>query len=393
MNAAKPLSERIAEQVNRSDLSLPLLNPVALELQRTLQDEHATIAGIEQIIGKDPALVCEILRMANSCFVAGLSAISTLREALTRRGAQRVAELALAAARRGHYQTSMPLLSRYVKDLWQQAYACSPGSRWVAERCGFRLLTENAFLAGLLHDIGKLFILKLLEDLSAKGEIETLLPDGLVDEILESLHNQQGYVLMKQWGLPRPPYCGFCGRQHRAGDRAPARSGLPQDGDRDDRGCGNRSGSVSGSAASRTQGNTTRRAGDTARGQRRRGSPVTASRCAGRPGEFGPICLPVGGRRRGLFRLLRGSIRWRLRRLPRCIRGRRFGRRRRGFRRRCRPWQARSLRITGRVQRLLPGSRLQTAQRRAVSAHHHPPPRRSNPPCGRPRDLRRCPPV
>src|SRR5258706_15407512 len=157
MNAAKPLSERIAEQVNRSDLSLPLLNPVALELQRTLQDEHATIAGIEQIIGKDPALVCEILRMANSSFFAGLSAISTLRQALTRLGAQRVAELALAAARRGHYQTSMQLLSRYVKDLWQQAYACSPGSRWVAGRGGFRLLTENAFLAGLLHDIGKLF--------------------------------------------------------------------------------------------------------------------------------------------------------------------------------------------------------------------------------------------
>lgn len=62
------LHELISSEIARGDLELPVFNQVALKLQDTLKDENVTIDDIENLILEDPALVGQILKVANSAF-------------------------------------------------------------------------------------------------------------------------------------------------------------------------------------------------------------------------------------------------------------------------------------------------------------------------------------
>jgi HD-like signal output (HDOD) protein len=209
---SKPLKELIAEYIGRSSLQLPVFNPVALELQKLLNTGDANAESIESTIAKDPALVGQVLRMANSSIYAGLNRITTMRQALMRLGEKQVARLAMASAQLSLYQSKNALIERYMQNLWVHAYASAIGSGWVADRTGHGERAESAFLAGLLHDIGKLLILKVIEEVMSKEQGHQDLSAALVDEMLGSLHCEYGHMLMQHWNLPEQ-YC-IVGRDH-----------------------------------------------------------------------------------------------------------------------------------------------------------------------------------
>jgi HD-like signal output (HDOD) protein len=93
------------------------------------------------------------------------------------------------------------------------------GSKWLAEKSGYRPLAQEAFLAGLLHDIGKLFLLKVLEDIHTSGHYHLNLSKAIVDEVLDSMHAEQGARLLQQWNLPEL-YCDVA-RDHHTEDYDP----------------------------------------------------------------------------------------------------------------------------------------------------------------------------
>ena len=212
MSAPKSLKEQIADYIGRSSLQLPVFNPIALELQEVLRDDRADASTIETAISKDPALVVQVLRMANSSLYTGLNEITTMRQALMRLGAKQVSRLAISAAQLSLYRSKDALVASYMTDLWHQAYASAVGACWIAEKSGYQDIAESAFLAGLLHDVGKLLILKAIEGINSNEQSGQALPRSLVDDMLESLHNEYGHMLMKRWNLP-DAYC-VVGRDH-----------------------------------------------------------------------------------------------------------------------------------------------------------------------------------
>jgi len=224
MSTTLPLRERIAAWLEQPGLQLPVFNSVALELQTQLKDESASAAKIEALISRDPALVAQVLRMANSAAFSGLAESGTMRTALMRLGVKQVARLAIAAAQLSLYQTRNGALKDLMAALWRQAYASAIGAAWVAERCGRAALAEEAFLAGLLHDVGKLMIVRALEQIGDQEPKSAPPPAELVRELLESLHGEHGHRLMKRWNLPEL-YCNV-GRDHHAEPVDPAQPVL-----------------------------------------------------------------------------------------------------------------------------------------------------------------------
>lgn len=203
----KPLQDHIVETIAAGDLQLPVFNPVALRLQQALTDDGVKIAEIEAMVVEDQVLAGQILRLANAAFFKGLQQVSTIRKALMRLGIQQVVNLAMAVSQRQAYSASNRVLNEYMAKLWQHAFASALGSRWVAERFGYRSEADTAFLAGLLHNIGQLVILKVIDDLAVRDGPEANLSDILITETLNSdMHTEQGYVLMRQWNLPEA-YC------------------------------------------------------------------------------------------------------------------------------------------------------------------------------------------
>jgi HD-like signal output (HDOD) protein len=216
MSDGRSLSEQVRDYLGKAGLQLQVFNPVALELQRALTDEDSAPASIEALIAKDPALAGQVLRMANSSAFTGLAQVSTLKQALRRLGFKQVGRLAIAASQMSLYRPSGVLAGERIGGLWRQAYACAFGGGWLAEKTGRAELAEAAFLAGLLHDIGKLLILQALEDIVRHEPAHRDSVHAVLDEMLESLHADFGFELMKRWNLPEA-YCTVVRDHHLEG--------------------------------------------------------------------------------------------------------------------------------------------------------------------------------
>ena len=198
---SESITALIAAHVNNKDFKLPEFNPVALEIQRAINAE-AELSVIETMSLKDQALATEILRVANSAFFAGLQKQKTVQQALVRLGIKRVFSLVMLAAQRQAFTAKEPFLNKVMHKLWQHTSASAGTCRWVAIKCGYVELAESAFLAGLLHDLGSLVVLKVLDEISASGEVSEL-TGPVILEVIESLHAEYGFKVMQSWELPQ----------------------------------------------------------------------------------------------------------------------------------------------------------------------------------------------
>lgn len=197
---SESITALIAAHVNNKDFKLPVFNPVALEIRRAINAE-AELPAIEAMILKDQALATEILRVANSAFFAGLQKQKTVQQALVRLGVSRVFSLVMLAAQHQAFTAREPFLNEVMHKLWQHTAASAAICRWVAIKCGYPDLAESAFLAGLLHDLGSLVVLKVLDEISA-SEAVTELTSAVTLEAIESLHAEYGFKVMQSWELP-----------------------------------------------------------------------------------------------------------------------------------------------------------------------------------------------
>lgn len=202
------LQESLVRALASDQLQLPAFPTVALKLQQALHDRNVKVADLEAMIVGDQALASQILRAANSSLYKGLQHVTTIQKAIVRLGIRQVAVLAIAVSQRSLYQIRTPLLKSYMEKLWQHAFVSALGSQWLARQCGYLHQLDHAFLAGLLHNIGQLIILQVIDSLYAGSKPNANeLPEALLCEILDSsMHNAQGYVLMKRWNLPEE-YC------------------------------------------------------------------------------------------------------------------------------------------------------------------------------------------
>lgn len=201
MHNGKSLLERINEQLASDELRLPVYSPVAARLQAVAANADASIDQIESVLQQDMGLASQVLRMANSSFYAGLSKAATVDAAIQRLGLVQVVNLAVLCAQREQFRSDDALVCGYIDRLWRHAVTSAFGAQWLAQRCGWREMAAEAFMAALLHDIGALLLLKVIEQLRAADGGE-LVPEALVMEVIDALHEEQGGRLIEAWRLP-----------------------------------------------------------------------------------------------------------------------------------------------------------------------------------------------
>ena len=100
-------------------------------------------------------------------------------------------------------QTREAKLKPFMDSLWERAFVSAQACRWIAQSHSHDEDPEAAFLAGLLHDIGELFLLSVMEQLIAQDKITVELSPQLIQEVLDALHTKLGGQLMQAWGLPQ----------------------------------------------------------------------------------------------------------------------------------------------------------------------------------------------
>jgi HD-like signal output (HDOD) protein len=183
-------------------IELPVFNPVALDLLHMLSDPQTEMIDIVRTINEDQALVAQVLRMANSTAYAGLNRCDTIKSAAIRLGSRQVTNIAMAASHASLHVSENRIVNDVMQDLWLHSHACALGCRTVALTTGRQELADHAYLAGLLHDIGKLYLLKALERIILNRELSIVIERELLLNIFSEMHVDFGCRLMNHWNLP-----------------------------------------------------------------------------------------------------------------------------------------------------------------------------------------------
>ncbi len=195
----------VKQHIESSNLILPVFSSSAIKLHQELIKKEPDLKIVEKLINIDQSLSSQILKTANSSFYRGLSEILTIKAAIVRLGIQEIGKLALLTSSKSQFRSSDKLLNIMMKKLWQHSIGVGLGAHLLAKRCALNDVAEHAFFAGLFHDVGKLFILLVLDDLKKKKKSLNFSP-SLILEAVNDLHTEQGYLLMQKWNIPEQ-YC------------------------------------------------------------------------------------------------------------------------------------------------------------------------------------------
>lgn len=188
----------LSSDIRANRLVLPALPEIALRTRRLLDNPQSTANQIAQAISADAVMSTRLLRLANSPLYRTRQQIDDIRTAVTRLGIATVRSMVTSLAMEQIYQHKLasPAKKRYLVRNWEHGMMVAALSFVISERFT-RLNPDEAMLAGLIHDIGKLPILEYIDLLSDfSNDAATL------DHILESLHPRVGALILANWNFP-----------------------------------------------------------------------------------------------------------------------------------------------------------------------------------------------
>jgi HD-like signal output (HDOD) protein len=215
MTAQKSFLDIINERLESDQTRLPAFSHTALQVQREVAKKDPDDRLIEKLVISDQALTAQVLRVANSAFYKGLVKVETVRSAIVRLGLNEVANIVLLVSQESNFRSRSSFLKEIMSQLWRHSVGCALGARWVARECGFTEMVQEVFFAGLLHDVGKVFVLTIIDDLLGDKAFRTTFKPSraLVFDVMSTLHTHHGYSLMQRWNLPEP-YCRVARDHH-----------------------------------------------------------------------------------------------------------------------------------------------------------------------------------
>jgi putative nucleotidyltransferase with HDIG domain len=193
------------QQLVQAIRDLPALPEVVVRVMRMAEDPRSDAQSIARVIATDQAMAARVLKLANSAFYGLPRRVSTLSEAVVILGFRTIKNLAIAAS-------TFELLNREIAgywlqrgELWRHSLACAIGAQLIAQRARLPV-AEEAFVSGLLHDIGKVAI-----NLFVREQYEQIIERALQDRIpfveaeqavLGFNHALAGALIAEKWNLP-----------------------------------------------------------------------------------------------------------------------------------------------------------------------------------------------
>jgi putative nucleotidyltransferase with HDIG domain len=197
-------NERVVELVDDLDTVITLPE-VATRIIETIHDPNSTAGDLHRIIAQDPALVSRILQRVNSSFYGRPNKIDSVERAIVLMGFDAVNTLAISATIGQVFKPINISDDFTARDLWTHCIAVAAAARVMAKRVN-KQIAEEAFLAGLLHDVGLLVEMQVCPDklrkvceIAKRGETSFSMAEY---ELIGCNHAEIGAALAKKWGFP-----------------------------------------------------------------------------------------------------------------------------------------------------------------------------------------------
>jgi putative nucleotidyltransferase with HDIG domain len=197
----------IPSLIKKADELQPLPGSV-VKLITLLSGGETDVDEITRVIRFDPTLTVRLLRMANSAFSGASVTITTVHEAVSRLGTQRVLSLAVAAHTRPLLRVQVTAYGYREGELWRHSVLAMLAAESAPSACRVPVPPASS-TAALLHDIGKLVMAHFLDpeilDLLGRAQNEGGLgPMEAETQILQVHHGELGGLIARHWNLPEP---------------------------------------------------------------------------------------------------------------------------------------------------------------------------------------------
>lgn len=194
-------TQSVAEKIVQATGDLPTMPHIASLVMEKLSDPHATPKDLHRIISQDQALAARVLKIANSPFYGCARTVTNLTDALVVMGFDSIRSLVVASAMQDFFKK----FGLAEKLLWEHSIACGSLAKQIARRVKYSKI-EEAFLAGLLHDIGKVVLnlkmpdemLRIVEEVyndSTQSFIE------MEEKAFGFNHAQVGMLIARKWNF------------------------------------------------------------------------------------------------------------------------------------------------------------------------------------------------
>lgn len=189
------------EELISNAMELPVLPVTTQKVLSMMADPDVSIEKVKRLITSDPGLVAKLMTVANSAFYGGYRNLQNLSQAILRLGLNSVRSIIVATSMKNVYKR----FGLAEKLLWEQSIGSALASGIIARHT--RVVDhEDAFIGGLLHDVGKV----VLNNENPAGFARVMemvyndsLPFSIAEkEVFEFSHRDVGALVVKKWGFP-----------------------------------------------------------------------------------------------------------------------------------------------------------------------------------------------
>jgi HD-like signal output (HDOD) protein len=214
--ALPPDAKTLADQAVGKLTTLATLPEVTSRIIATVEDPRSSAAQLHKIVSHDPVLVTRILKVVNSAFYGLPGQVASVERAIVLLGLNAIKNIAVAASI-GQMFRGVKLCEQYTaKDLWTHCLSVACVSREIAKQARLPLADE-AFLAGMIHDVGVLVSLQTwpeqLRDVCDQASLGGRFID-LEMNVIGVDHQMLGRALAAKWQFPAS--CQTVAGQHHA---------------------------------------------------------------------------------------------------------------------------------------------------------------------------------
>lgn len=187
----------LSAELSEGKVNLPCFPDVVLRIRRALDNPQSRVEQTVKIVGTEPRLAARLLQTANSAvFNVSGKPVTDLRTAVTRLGTRVVQSVTMTFAVQ---QMRMAPLLRSVggplKEIWEDSVTAASICQLIAPHA--RVSPDEAFLTGLLHAIGRLYVMVRTASDPNRAYYERSILD-----LIDSWHPAIGQVVLENWGFP-----------------------------------------------------------------------------------------------------------------------------------------------------------------------------------------------
>ncbi|MGH8209811.1 MAG: HDOD domain-containing protein [Steroidobacteraceae bacterium] len=189
--------QALAAELSQGKVDLPSFPDIALRVRQVLADEQVSQDQVVRVVGSEPALAARLMQIANSAALNFTGKpIQDLRTAINRMGFNMVRSAAIAFAMSQLKKVdSLKGLEKPLDDMWTTSAAVAAMSHAVAKRYS-RVNPDTAMLAGLLHGIGKLYILT-----RSSKHPALFAQHATYNQIVRDWHSPVARALLENWDM------------------------------------------------------------------------------------------------------------------------------------------------------------------------------------------------